>query len=186
MLCDKILPLTILLLLSTSPVAMRAQAGPEELPPLPTEIAPENADALHHLWPSISEFTADTPKRIHRYFFRPLKHPLTPNDVAFREVVRHLGIDKHRFVHCELKNHVVVTGAISSIGEQEFFVQTGILGAGRKISYPELSVAPRPVPAVGSHVKVGLEWTGFVGGCVLIAPLALALLPLIMAGVLQD
>lgn len=186
MLRHGMLALTVFFFLSVGSGVLQAQTIPEELAPLPTELSPSSTETLHSLSPSISPTTATAHRRVHRYFFRPLKHPLTPKDVALREAVRTLGIDKHRFVHCELKNHVVVTGAISSIGEQEFFVETGILGAGREISYPELSAPPRPVSAVGTHVKVGLEWTGFVAFCVVIAPLAIALIPLTMAGVLQD
>ncbi len=176
----------VLLTLSMGAPVLRAQTTPKELVPLPIEIAPENGDALRYLWPLISQFTPATPKRIRRHFFRPLQHPLTPKDVAFREAVRTLGIDKHRFVHCELKDHVVVTGAIASIGDEGFFVQSGILGKGRRIHYSELNAAPRPVPAVGTHLKVGLEWTGFVGACVVLLPLVIVFIPLIMAGVIQD
>jgi hypothetical protein len=186
MLQHAMLALTVLFFLLIGPDLLQAQTVPEELAPLPTELSSSRAEALHSLSPSISLTTFTAHKRVHRYFFCPLKHPLTPKDVALREAVRTLGIDKHRFVHCELKNHVVVTGAISSIGEQEFFVQTGILGAGREVSYRELSAPPRPVPAVGSHVKVGLEWTGFAAFCVLAVPLMIAFIPLMMAGVIQD
>lgn len=180
-----ILPAVLLTLSMVAPV-LRAQTTLEDLPPLPTEIAPENGDALRYLWAPISQFTPATPRRIRRFFFRPLQHPLTPKDVAFREAVRTLGIDKHRFVHCELKNHVTVTGAIASIGDEGFFVQTGILGKGRRIHYPELNAAPRPVPAVGTHLKVGLEWTGFAWACVVLLPLIIVFIPLIMTGVIQD
>lgn len=65
-------------------------------------------------------------------------------------------------------------------------MRTGILGNGPDISYGELNAAPRPVAAVGTHLKNGLEWTGFVGVCVVLSPLVLVFYPLVLAGVIQD
>ena len=175
-----------LIFLSFSPAALRAQAPQDEIALLPTQLAPERLEALRVLSPSNLCLRAAARHRVHPYFFPHLRHPLTPQDVALRESVRALGIDKHRFVHCELKNRAVVTGAIASIGEEGFFVQTGIMGTGRGIRYAELNSAPLPVPAVGAHLKNGLEWTGMIGVCVVLSPLVIILYPLVLAGVIRD
>lgn len=135
------------------------------------------------LFPKPPTTMTATPWRPRRFFVYSLRHPLTPRDVAVRESVRALGTDKHRFVHCELKDQTVVTGAITSIGAEHFFVETGILGSGRPIPYRELSTAPQPVAAVGTHLKNGLEWTGFVAIGIALIPFFLILG---MTGVMQD
>ncbi len=177
-----------LLLFCAIPASLYAQAQPDDLDeigPLPFELSPEKAAA----WgtPQFSPAPAvAAPRRIHRHIFRPLKHPFTPNDLALRESVRNLGVDKHRFVQCELKDHAIVTGAITSIWGDRFFVRTDIMGSGRTIRYSQLEAPPRPVLAIGAHLKNGLEWTGLVGLSVALSPLVAVFVPLTMTGVIQD
>lgn len=173
------------LLLSTFlfSITAKAQVPTEEIAPLPTELSPGRMAAMRLLFPKPPTTMTATPWRPRRFFVYSLRHPLTPRDVAVRESVRALGTDKHRFVHCELKDQTVVTGAITSIGAEHFFVETGILGSGRPIPYRELSTAPQPVAAVGTHLKNGLEWTGFVAIGIALIPFFLILG---MTGVMQD
>lgn len=179
----RMIRMTALLAFSLSGAALYAQTPSEEIAPLPLELAPERADALRSLSPAQVSAQVTAPRRPHRYFFRKLHHPLTPADVALRESVRSLGADKHRFVRCELSDHSVITGAITSIGDERFFVRTGIMGNGQAISYRELSAEPRPVAAVGEHLKNGLEWTGVAGLAVVLAPIFFVLG---VTGVIQD
>ena len=181
MLQSRIIMTTALLSISIWGTALRAQVPAEEIGPLPTELSQEKAAALTSLSPVLSS-TQTSPRRLRRHFFR-LHHPLTPGDVALRESVRSLGTDKHRFVRCELNDHSVITGPITSIGDERFFVRTGIMGNGRSISYRELSAEPRPVAAVGEHLKNGLEWTGVAGLAVVVSPVFLVLG---VTGVIQD
>lgn len=177
------------LLLSTFlfSITAKAQVPTEEIAPLPTELSPGRMAAMRLLFPKPPTTMTATPWRPRRFFVYSLRHPLTPRDVAVRKSVRVLGTDKHHFVRCELKNHTVVTGAITHIDNEGFIVRTGILdSSGYRVPYRELSAPPRQVAAVGEHMKNGLEWTGLVGMCVVLLPLALVFYPLVIAGVIQD
>jgi hypothetical protein len=104
------------------------------------------------------------------YFFASAKrHPLTPRDVSMREAVESLGIDKHRFVRCELKDGTHVICGISSLKCAEFAITQGIMN-GRHLQYSELKQPPEPIPAVGEHFLNGLKWTGVVVVCVAVLP----------------
>lgn len=183
----RIITIAAWLAASTLGATARAQQPADEAGTLPIEISPEKTAALQSLSPALPTAQTARARRPHRYFFRPLHHPLTPRDVALRESVRALGTDNHHFVRCELKNRTVVTGAITSIGNEEFFVRTGILEtSGSTISYRELNAPPQHVAAVGEHVKNGLEWTGMGVLFVAAIPLAVVFYPLVAAGVIQD
>lgn len=120
------------------------------------------------------------------YFYSSAKrHPLTPCDVSMREAVESLGIDKHRFVLCELKDGSHLVGGIGYIQFASFRISQGIM-TGREINYAGLKVAPQYVPAVGEHFANGLKWTGLVAACVALSPLAIVFYPLVLAGVLTD
>jgi len=120
------------------------------------------------------------------YFYASAKrHPLTPREVSMREAVESLGIDKHRFVLCELKDGSHFVGGIGDIQFGYFRISQGIMN-GRQISYSELKEAPQPVPAVGEHLANGLKWTGLVAVCVALSPLAIVFYPLVLAGVITD
>ena len=89
------------------------------------------------------------------------RHPLTPHDVSMREAVESLGIDKHRFLRCELKDGTHVIGGITAINFAQFAISQGIMN-GRQLHHSELKWPPEPVPAVGEHLVNGLQWTGMV------------------------
>lgn len=110
------------LLLSTFlfSIVAKAQVPAEEIAPLPTEVSTERMAALHSLSPEPLAGRAATSRWPRRFFIYSLQHPLTPRDVALRESVRALGTDLHHFVRCELKDRSVVTGAITSVGEEYF------------------------------------------------------------------
>jgi hypothetical protein len=96
------------------------------------------------------------------YFYSSARrHPLTPRDVSIRGAVESLGIDKHRFVRCELKDGSHVIGGITAINFAQFAISQGIMD-GRQIQYSELKRPPESVPAVGKHLVNGLQWTGLV------------------------
>jgi len=118
-------------------------------------------------------------------FRRPLQRPLTPRDVQMREAVQALGVDRHRFVRCRLKDSSHVIGGITVIEQGEFGLTQGIL-SGKRISYWELTEAPQPVAAVGDHALNGLKWTGLIAGGVAASPLLIVFIPLLFAGVIQD
>ena len=121
-----------------------------------------------------------------RYFYASAqRHPLTPRDVSMREAVESLGIDKHRFVRCKLKDGSHLIGGITSIHSQQFTISKGIMGV-RPIGYSDLKQPPQPVPAVGEHFVNGLNWTGLVATCVVLSPLLIVFVPLIAAGVISD
>ncbi|HKW36104.1 MAG TPA: hypothetical protein VJN92_24085 [Candidatus Acidoferrum sp.] len=183
MLRPKIIRIAALVSISLCGTAVRARVPFEEIAPRPRQVSQEKMAALVSLSTEATLQQDASPRRAHRYFFRKLRHPLTPADVSLRESVRSLGTDPHHFVLCDLKNGSEVTGAIGSIGEEGFYVKTGILGSGHSISYRDLAAAPRPVAAVGTHLKNGAEWAGFVALGIALAPFFLVLG---MTGVIQD
>jgi len=162
-----------------------AQSPVEEIGPLPTTLTMEQLQLFQGLSniPITETQQPHARRRVPRFSFQELHHPLTPSDVVMRESVRSLGRDAHRFVHCELKDRSVVTGPITSIGSESFYVRTGVLERGRFISYWELRTPPRPVAAVGTHLKNGFEMAGAVGLVAIFFPLALVLG---MTGVLRE
>ena len=97
----------------------------------------------------------------HHFYASARRHPLTPREVSIREAVESLGMDKHRFVRCELKDGSHVIGGITAINFAQFAISQGIMD-GRQIQYSELKRPPEPVPAVGEHLVNGLQWTGLV------------------------
>jgi hypothetical protein len=102
-----------------------------------------------------------------------------------REAVELLGIDKHRFVRCELKDGSHVIGGITAVNFAQFAISQGIMN-GRHLQYSELKQPPEPIPAVGEHFINGLKWTGVVAVCVALSPLAVAFYPLVLAGIITD
>jgi hypothetical protein len=120
------------------------------------------------------------------YFYSSAqRHPLTPRDVSMREAVESLGIDKHRFVLCELKDGSHFVGGISDFKFGYFRISKGIMNS-REIRYSELKQVPQHIPAVGEHLVNGLEWTGLVAACVVFSPLVIVFYPLVLAGVISD
>jgi hypothetical protein len=96
-----------------------------------------------------------------------------------RASVQKLGVQRNHFVHCELRGGKILTGTIVRIEPQAFYVQTNAVGNPYKVSYADLVSAPRPVPAVGTRLKQGLQWTGL--GIVLAVgiPLLVVLSPIL-------
>lgn len=142
------------------------------------------------LQPAVSNTAVTAAKPYKRYphcclFQRRLERPLTPRDVQMREAVQALGVDKHRFVRCHLKDGSNVVGGITDIGQGEFAITRGILH-GRPIRYWELAEPPQRVVAVGEHTLNGLKWTGFVTACVAVSPVVIPFIPLVLTGVIQD
>jgi len=107
----------------------------------------------------------------------------------YRSVVKTLAVHKHRFVHCKLQNGKVLTGLIREMNDQGFSLHTNAVG-GTYIHYNTLAEPPRVVPAVGTRIKQGAQWTGIGVGIAVAIPLAIPLCliiyPLIAAGVIQD
>jgi len=89
-----------------------AQSQADEIGSLPTTLSPEQLQLASQLGSVVAE-----PSR------RPVRQQLpksvlslTPEEISYREAVGKLGVDKHRFVHCELPNGKVRTGVITERG----------------------------------------------------------------------
>jgi hypothetical protein len=176
------LAFALLLLISFGSAAAFAQSPADDLGALPTTLSGQQLESLSLLAPSPLDASQQTHAR--RRLPIPVI-PLTPEELGYRDAVRGLGTDDHRFVHFELSNGKVLTGPILSIGDRGFAVRNGIFGH-HSISYSELKAAPYPVAAVGTHLVNALKWTGVVAGCIAVIPLAAVFYPLVMAGVIQD
>jgi hypothetical protein len=114
--------------------------------------------------------------------------PGSPADQR-RTTVKTLAVHKQQFVHCRLQNGKVLTGLIRDMSDQGFSLHTNAIG-GKYIHYANLAEPPRAVPAVGTRIKQGVQWTG-VGVAIAVAiplaiPLCLIIYPLIAAGVIHD
>lgn len=102
---------------------------------------------------------------------------LSPQESGYKLAVQDLGVNEHRFVHCDLPKGKVRTGVITEIREDGFELKDGIF-ATHWISYMDLKAAPRPVPAVGTRISHGFKWTGMVTLTVVLLPF----LPLFYSG----
>jgi hypothetical protein len=171
------------------PVASQAQSEQAkslspELAPLPAQLTDEQARALQQLPPAV-------PRRSARYrrpgFYRgAYNRPLTPHEVALRESVYELATRRKQFVHVRLVDGKVLTGTIDFTSAEAFLLKTDLFGSGRLVHYRQLAEPPRPVLAVGTKTVRGLEVTGLVVACIVLLPVAVAMYPLIAAGVIQD
>jgi hypothetical protein len=159
-----------------------AQSQVEEIGPLPTTLSTEQQQSLPQISPSV--VPASPQPRVRRRLPRPVI-PLTPEEISYRHAVQKLGVDKHRFVHCELPNGKVRTGVITQIRDDGFTLKDGIIIA-QWIPFTDLKAAPRPVAAVGTRIGQGFKWTGLVAGCIAAAPLVIPLYALIAAGLIAD
>src|SRR5215475_7367176 len=108
--------------------------------------------------PAISPKPCNCGRRA-RFYASAWKKPLTPPEVQMREAVQALGVDRHRFVRCRLKNGLQFVGGITSIHQRNFVISQGIWNS-KGILYAELEEKPRPVAAIGEHLENGLKWTG--------------------------
>ncbi len=166
------------------PALLTAQDDPpQKAPPTTTANFPQNPES-----PSTSAAQSEKPPvRTRRpgFYNSANRHPITPRDVSMREAVQSLGIDKHRFVRCELKDGSIFIGGITNIQFGYFGISRGIMN-NREISYSELQQPPQPIPAAGEHLVNSLKWTGFVAVCVVLSPIAVAMIPLLLTGVIDD
>jgi hypothetical protein len=160
--------------------AVRAQAQVEEIGPLPTALSPEQLQSSLQLGPAVPE-----PQQPCPCLSRPKPVVLGPEAISYRSAVQKLGVNKHRYVHCELPNGKVRTGVITAIRDEGFTLKDGII-ASQWIPYASLKSAPRPVAAVGTRVGQVFKWTGFAVACVTAVPAFILLLPLIAAGAIAD
>src|SRR5262249_51040517 len=98
------------------------------------------------------------------------------------EVIKNLAAHKHQYAHIKLKSGKVLTGSLSDIGDQGFYLSTDAL-AGSYILYRDIAETPRSTPAVGTRIKQGAQWTGLIAITILAIPI---LLPLALTGLLPD
>jgi hypothetical protein len=147
--------------------AAHAQSQTDEMGPLPTALTTKQLQ----LMPQLSPVTTPEPPRprARRRLPRPVL-PLTPEENSYREAVRKLGVNTHRFVHCELPHGKVRTGVITEIRDEGFTLKDGIF-ISQWIPYTDLKAAPRPVAAVGTRIGQGFKWAGVGLGVVALIPL---------------
>lgn len=107
---------------------------------------------------------------------------LSPEAQQYRAVVRGLEKNKHQFIHCRLKNGRILTGLVRGDNDQGFTLNTNALG-GPFVLYEDLADAPKSVPAVGTRIKQGAQWTGLVALAIAFVPI---FLPLMFLGVMSD
>jgi hypothetical protein len=155
--------------------------------PLPISPTPERLESLTYLTPGPLVSPVQTPA--HHQRTSPLPLALTQQQMEYRKAVRALGKDDHHFVHVELTNGKMRTGAIIGIDDTGFQLRDGIVRSNH-IAYSELSAEPYHVPAVGTHIANGFKWAGFGTGIgvvfVLAIPAMIVLIPLMASGVIQD
>lgn len=106
---------------------------------------------------------------------------LSLEQAGYKLAVQKLGVDKHRYVHCDLPNGKIRTGVILQIGEKGFLLKDGIIDA-QWIRFTDLRAQPRRVPAIGTHIVHGLKWGGLVVGAVAVIPL----IPFFAFGLIND
>lgn len=164
------------------PLSLFAQDSSYDPLPLPSSSIPLELTLLPST-PSQPQHPVHHPGP--HFYLSKNAHPLTPQQVAFRKSVYALGVDRHRFVRCELTDGTQLTGGILAINQQRFYLSQGILSP-RWIPYSQLTSSPVPVPAFAEHLTNSLKWAGLVAFCIAAAPLAIAFYPLVLAGVLQD
>jgi len=136
---------------------LRAQSPVEEIGSLPMALSNERLQTSLHLSPAVPE---PPQPRVRRRLPKP-GLLLSPEEVSYRDVVRKLGVDKHRYIHCDLPNGRVRTGVITAIGDDSFTLKDGIM-TNHSIHYTDLRTTPRPVAAVGTRVVHVIRLTGFV------------------------
>jgi len=174
--------LSLFLMVSVFPSGIYADDDRSSASPTPA-LAQQSTTALNP--PGSPACPPSTSWMRQRRYASAFRHPLTPQDVAAREAVNKLGVDRHRFVRVELRDGTSLTGGITRIENEQFFISKGIMGRTR-VRYSSLKSAPRPTAAPLEHFENGLRWVGFVAGCIIVAPLIIAFLPLMASGVIQD
>ena len=94
--------------------------------------------------------------------------PAEAPSAEFRRTIQDLKQQKHQYVHCKLKTGRVLTGKIKDAGFEAFSIKTEAVGGVHYVRYDDLAEAPRPVPAVGTRIKQGVQWTG-IGALIAVA-----------------
>jgi hypothetical protein len=165
--CPRRFRLLLLFLVCFVTVVARAQSETDDIGPLPTTLTGEQLQLIPQLRPvAPNEYPQP---RVRRRLPRP---PLLlgPEELSYRDVVRKLGVNTHRFVHCDLPNGKVRTGVITQIRDEGFTLKDGIF-ISQWISYTDLKAAPRPVAAVGTRIGQGFKWAGVGLGVAALIPL---------------
>jgi len=85
--------------------------------------------------------------------------PQLSQESSYKIAVEKFGVNKHRFLRCELKSGRSHTGVVQEIREDRFLLKDGIF-AERWISYTQLKSSPRAVQAVGPRIGQGFKWVG--------------------------
>src|SRR6266853_1706308 len=101
-----------------------AQSQVDEIGSLPTTLSPEQLQLASQLGSLVVPGPSLQPMR--RQLPKPVLS-LTPEEISYREAVGKLGVDKHRFVHCELPNGKVRTGVITESRDDGFTLKDGII-----------------------------------------------------------
>ncbi|GAC1631921.1 MAG: hypothetical protein NVS9B14_04510 [Candidatus Acidiferrum sp.] len=105
-----------------------------------------------------------------------------PESAALREQYRtalqSIAAKRHEFVHCKLGNGNVLTGLPRNVGKEGFSLKTDALGE-TYISYKSLAEMPRPVPAVGTRIKQGAQWTGISALIAVAVPILIVFSPIL-------
>ena len=145
--------------------------------PTPTNPEPPVLADMRPETPALTELFRQSPVPLPPPSPPDLLRPDAPED-RYRAAIKALGAQRHQFVHCELQNGKVFTGLIRSADRNGFTLQTDAL-AGPYVRYKDLAGQPRPVPAVGTRIKLGAEWTG-IGALIAVAvPLLILFSPLV-------
>jgi hypothetical protein len=147
--------------------AARAQSPTEEIYIFPVMLSPGQFQSLSQLSP-VANLEPPQP-RARRRLARPALL-LTPEEISYRQAVQELGVNKHRYVHCQLPNGKVRTGVIMEIRDDGFTLKDGIL-IDHWIPYADLKAVPRPVAAVGTRIGQGFKWAGVGLGVAVLIPL---------------
>jgi hypothetical protein len=99
----------------------------------------------------------------------------------YRTEIKSLSTRSHTFIHCKLKSGKVITGWIAAPGYEAFTLHTDAsFTDGKYVYYKDLAESPRAVPAVGTQIKQGAQWTGIILFVVVF------FVPLAMMGVIPD
>jgi hypothetical protein len=162
------------------------QATSPEQALLPAPLTDQQVRGLQPLPPVVPLFESLAGHRRPGFFRGAYNRPLTPREVALRDTIYKLAGRRNQFVHVRLADGKALTGTIRLAGNEAFLLETDILGNSRSIHYRQLAEPPQPVLAVGTRAVRGLETTGLVALCIIAIPVALALYPLIAAGVIKD
>lgn len=148
-------------------IPTHAQSETDEIGILPTTLTDEQLQGMPQL---NSAAPVEQPQtRVRRRLPRP-PLLLSPEELAYREAVRKLGVNTHQFVHCDLPNGKVRTGIITEIRDNGFTLKDGII-ISQWIPYTDLRAAPRPVAAVGTRIGQGFKWASVTLGVVALIPL---------------